>query len=172
MCIFRAKKWCSEIHVFDWFDSVLANNFSVGIGFLGWTSTKQGLKCLAQGHDAVKPVRLQPKTLRSWDKHSTTEPLHPGGGGGYSYICTHSWPRSFLGVHNFDFIIFGFFQKNKYFLGIFWGSKFWISLFLGVFRKTKFFGGMEILWIFFGVTTKLDYIVYLGVISMHFMVFS
>ena len=38
------------------------NNFSIMLGqvFLGRTSTKQGLMCLAQGHNA--------------DKHSTTEP--------------------------------------------------------------------------------------------------
>ena len=32
--------------------------------------------CLAQGHNTVKPVRLEPKPLRSRVKHSTTEPLH------------------------------------------------------------------------------------------------
>ena len=34
---------------------VLVNNFSVMSGwvFLGWTSTKQRIKCLAQGHNAV-----------------------------------------------------------------------------------------------------------------------
>ena len=31
--------------------------------------------CLAQGHNAVKPVRLQPAAHRSRVKHSTTEPL-------------------------------------------------------------------------------------------------
>ena len=44
--------------------------------FLGWTSTKQ-LTCLAQGHNAVKPVRLEPATPQSRVKHSSTEPLHP-----------------------------------------------------------------------------------------------
>ena len=36
--------------------------------FLGWTSTKQGLKimCLAQGHNTVPPVRLEPASSRSW----------------------------------------------------------------------------------------------------------
>ena len=35
--------------------------------------------CLAQGHNAVTPVRLEPAALRSRVKHSTTEPLrsHP-----------------------------------------------------------------------------------------------
>ena len=32
--------------------------------------------CLAQGHNAVTPVRLKLATPRSQDKHSTTEPLH------------------------------------------------------------------------------------------------
>ena len=33
------------------------------------------LMCMAQGHNAVPPVRLQPATLRSGVKHSATEPL-------------------------------------------------------------------------------------------------
>ena len=32
--------------------------------------------CLAQAHNAVTPVRLEPTALRSQVKHSTTEPLH------------------------------------------------------------------------------------------------
>ena len=43
--------------------------------FLGWTSSKLGLMCLAQGHYAVMPVRLEPATPRSPVKHFTTEPL-------------------------------------------------------------------------------------------------
>ena len=43
--------------------------------FLGWTSTKLGLMCLAQGHNAVTPMRLEPTALRSQVKHFTTEPL-------------------------------------------------------------------------------------------------
>ena len=43
--------------------------------FLGWTSTKQGLMSLAQGHNTVTPGRLEPATPGSRDKHSTTEPL-------------------------------------------------------------------------------------------------
>ena len=31
--------------------------------------------CIAQGHAAVSPVRLEPATLRSRVKHPTTEPL-------------------------------------------------------------------------------------------------
>ena len=54
---------------------ILVNNLSVTSGqvFLGWASTKQGLMCLAQGCNAVKPVRLEPTALRSWVKHSTTD---------------------------------------------------------------------------------------------------
>ena len=53
------------------------NNLSVMQGrvFLGWNSTKLGLMCLAQGHNAVTPARLEPTTPRSRGKHSTTEPL-------------------------------------------------------------------------------------------------
>ena len=44
----------------------------VGMGILGLTSIKQRIKCLAQGHKAVSPVRLEPETLQSPVKHSTT----------------------------------------------------------------------------------------------------
>ena len=64
--------------LFDLILYVPVSNFSVVSGqvFLGLTSTKQGLMCLAQGHNAVTPVRLEPATPRSRDMHSTTEPLH------------------------------------------------------------------------------------------------
>ena len=49
---------------------VPVNNFSVMSGqvFLALTSTKQRIKCLAQGHNAVPPVRLEPTTPQSWVK--------------------------------------------------------------------------------------------------------
>ena len=45
---------------------------------MGLTSTKQRIKCLAPGHNAVPSVRLsnEPATPRSRVKHSTTEPPH------------------------------------------------------------------------------------------------
>ena len=43
--------------------------------FLGCTSTKQGLMCLAQGHNVVMPERLKSTTPQSQVKHSTTEPV-------------------------------------------------------------------------------------------------
>ena len=63
--------------LFDLILYMLVNNFSVMSGsvFLGWTSTKQGLVCLAQGHNALTPVRLEPAALPSLVKHYTTEPL-------------------------------------------------------------------------------------------------
>ena len=39
------------------------------------TRANQDLMCLAQGHNAVMLVRLEPTTPRSGVKHSTTEPL-------------------------------------------------------------------------------------------------
>ena len=63
------------IVLFVWFDSLCPiNNLSVikRWVFLGWTSTKLDLMCLAQGHIAVKPVRLKPAAPRS---HSSTLPL-------------------------------------------------------------------------------------------------
>ena len=88
-----SKSWTFEIQIlklavclqninisslFVWFDSLHPiNNLSVikGWVFLGWTSTKLGSICLAQGHSAVTLVRLQPTAPRSRVKHSTTEPL-------------------------------------------------------------------------------------------------
>ena len=61
--------------LFDLILNVPVNNLSVTV-FLGRTNTKLGLMCLAQGHNAVTPVRLKPASLRSRVKHSTPEPLH------------------------------------------------------------------------------------------------
>ena len=71
------KKKVSFTVLFELILDVPVNNFSVMLGqvFLEWTSTKQGLMCLAQGHNAVTPVRLEPTALRSWVKRPTTEPL-------------------------------------------------------------------------------------------------
>ena len=74
--------------LFVWFDFyVSVSNFSGMLGwvFLGWTSTKQGSMCLAQGHNATTPVRLKLSTDWSRVKHSTTEPLHS-----HKTICTLS----------------------------------------------------------------------------------
>ena len=82
----RSMKWAEnhtaslvrDIFSLIWFDFLRPiNNLSVikGRVFLGWTVTKLGLMCLAQGHNAVTPVRLEPAAPRSWVKHSTTEPL-------------------------------------------------------------------------------------------------
>ena len=51
---------------------VPVNNLLVmsGLVFKGWTSTKQGLMCLAQGHNTVAPVRLEPAALQSRVKQS------------------------------------------------------------------------------------------------------
>ena len=52
---------------------VPVNNFSVTSVwvFLGSISTKQGLICLAQGHNYVMPVSLEPATPRSPDHLAT-----------------------------------------------------------------------------------------------------
>ena len=72
-------KWDKTFHYSSfWFDTLRPiNNLSVikRRVFLGWTSTKLGIMCLAQGHNAVTPVRLKPVAPRSRVKHSTTEPL-------------------------------------------------------------------------------------------------
>ena len=51
---------------------VPVHNFSVILVriFLSSTNTKQGSMCLAQGHKAVTPVRLETATPQSQVKHS------------------------------------------------------------------------------------------------------
>ena len=89
------------LYIFEWpfytgftvkclFDLILyvqVNNFSVMLEwvFLGWASAKQGLICLAQGHNVVTPMRPEPATPRSQVKPSTTEPL-----GSLKIQCTFS----------------------------------------------------------------------------------
>ena len=55
----------------------LSQQFSVMSGqiCLGWPSTKQRITFLAQKHNAVPLVRLEPTTPQSRVKHSITEPL-------------------------------------------------------------------------------------------------
>ena len=54
--------------------NIPVNNISVMSGqvFLGLTSTKQRIKCLAHGHNAVPPVRLKQHHL---DPELNTLPL-------------------------------------------------------------------------------------------------
>ena len=61
--------------LFDLILYVPVNNLFSYIGgiFLRLTSTKQGSMCLAQGHNTVTPVRLEPAAPLSKVKHSTTE---------------------------------------------------------------------------------------------------
>ena len=71
---FDANNWAA----FVWFDSVPSSQqfFSYDWQvFLGWTSAKRILTCLAQGHNTVMPLRLEPLAPRSPVKHSITEPL-------------------------------------------------------------------------------------------------
>ena len=65
----------SKFCLFDLIPYVPVNNHSVMLGrvFLGWSSTKRGLMCLA--HNAVMPVRLEHAALQSRVKLSNTEPL-------------------------------------------------------------------------------------------------
>ena len=59
-----------------WFDLIHQQVFRyVGTGLPGLTGTKLGLMLLAQGHNAMTPVRLEPAAPRSRVKHSTTEQL-------------------------------------------------------------------------------------------------
>ena len=80
--VFRSFMSWVKILICKIFDGVISfglilyvplDNFSVMLGrvFLGLTSTKQRIKCLAQGHNRVSPVRLEPATAWSGVKHST-----------------------------------------------------------------------------------------------------
>ena len=50
-------------------------SYKEGWVFLCRTSTKLGSMCLAQGHNAATPMRLEPVAPGSRVRHSTTEPL-------------------------------------------------------------------------------------------------
>ena len=80
--IFKIQAWADSHVNFPYharapFAVIQFNNNSVTLDrvFLGLTSTKLGLMCLAQGHNTVTPVRLEPVALQTRVKHSTTEPL-------------------------------------------------------------------------------------------------
>ena len=76
-------------NLFVWFDSFHpVNIFSVKSGrvFLGWTSTKQRIKCLAQGHNTVPPVRLEPALVRAAWTESTLFAY-----GKRIYLILHKW---------------------------------------------------------------------------------
>ena len=86
---------------FVWFDSLLPSQQSfsyVGTVFLGWSSTKLELMCLAQGHNAVTPMRLKTADFQSRVKHSTTEPLRT-----HTCICTHLYLYTY--VHSYLLIL-------------------------------------------------------------------
>ena len=53
-------KYCC---LFVWFFMSQSTHFQLCREGSGWTSTKQGLMCLAQGHNSKTPVRLKPATL-------------------------------------------------------------------------------------------------------------
>ena len=61
--------------LFDSLHPIIDLSVIKGRVFLGWTSTKLGLTCLAQGHNTVTLVRLALAAPWSQVKHSTTEPL-------------------------------------------------------------------------------------------------
>ena len=91
----RTHVFNTYIHTFCLFDLILyvpVNSFSVmsdGRIFLGWTSTKQGLMSLAQGHNAMTPVRLEPAALES-----STLPLSHCGP--HTHTHTHTRTHSYI----------------------------------------------------------------------------
>ena len=72
------SKYLLNLSLFDLILYVQVNNFQLCWDRSSWVEpvTKQGLMCLAQGHNSVTSVRLEPATPWSQVKHSTTEPLH------------------------------------------------------------------------------------------------
>ena len=125
---------CSDANKFlfvclIWFFKSHQQSFSyVRTGLPGLNqTTKLGLICLAQRHNAVTPVRLEPAAPRSQVKHPTTEPLrsherygrkfsvYPMGrkDGWYSNIASNLtvWESVFLsniylGVHKINLFTF------------------------------------------------------------------
>ena len=83
---------------------------------------------------------------QNYFKHQSIRKWSPRGGGGGGGVLWYF--QTYVGS------------------GHFWGLKFWISIFLGGFRKMNIFLGMTILWIFICDHHKIG--LYLGVIFMHF----
>ena len=105
------RKWPRDVFFYLSLN-VPVNNFSVMLGrvFVGWSSTKQGLMCLAQGHNAVMLVRLKPTILGlqssilplshcapPWDGHF---PLIPVLNEIYMYNAIHSRHSPFIWTPN------------------------------------------------------------------------
>ena len=92
--------FCHKFCLIWFFTSV--NNLSVIKGwiFLGRTSTKLGLMCLAQGHNAVMLLRLEPPAPLSRVKHSTTEPLRSPNFCGENVIVLSLCMQRCYGRHN------------------------------------------------------------------------
>ena len=67
------------IFVFDLFDLIQQSFSYTGTGLPGSNQYLARINVLAQGHNAVTPVRLEPAAPRSRVKHSTTEPLRSLG---------------------------------------------------------------------------------------------
>ena len=59
------------------------------------------INVLAQGHNAVTPVRLEPAAPRSRVKHSTTEPLR--------FHCVYVKTKTY--IYNFN-VLFNKIKKN------------------------------------------------------------
>ena len=83
-----------------WFDLILyepVNKFSVMSVwvFLGLTSIKLKLMCLAQGHNTVKRVRLNPSP-HSQDTHSTTEALHTHKNGQHCHADNSKYMSQYI----------------------------------------------------------------------------
>ena len=76
---FGALRVKQALVLFLWFDSLCPSQqfcSYIGTNLFGLNQyLKQGFMCLAQEHNPVNPVKLEPATPRSRDKHSTTEPL-------------------------------------------------------------------------------------------------
>ena len=143
---------------FVWFDSLHPiNNISVMKGrvYLGWTSTKLGLMFLLKD---TRQWRWWGSNPRSRVKHSTdwatALPLNPYCKIHFQFKIPSTKGRKFQKQSRPQGVIWYFHIHIG--SGHFLRPKFWISLFLWF--SEKWFLGMKICWIFWGVITKLDYI--------------
>ena len=73
--------------------------------FLGWTSTKQGLMSLAQGHNTMTPVRLKPA---AFGLESSTLPLsHCAPVSKFVIFYNFHWCFTLIWVYNWRLAFFG-----------------------------------------------------------------
>ena len=148
--------------LFCLFDLVLyvpVNNFLVKSGrvFLGLTSTKQRLMCLAQGHNTATPVRLETATPRSLGHCAHATHRSDGFSSIHWFISQKWWVFFNLLVYLTEVI---FYHSINWFIS----QKVWVSFFNLLINLIKDFGYFSSIHLF--IPQKL----WLNFSSIHWLI--